>query len=428
VAGVSGETTHMVNICLHDEGIHPDSDTVAGGLLCRVNSTLSPRRANISGMHYRPFNRRTVTLLIAVLVVLAGGVGPVAAQAVGSDPAFTGIAGTVVIDEGETTSEVSGIAGTIIISGTVNGDLSGLAGDIVITETGTVNGDVNVATGSLRIAGSVAGSVSAGAGNVVVEPSGTVGGDFSVGAGNVQIAGTINGDATIGADRIDLRQGSVIVGGLTYDGQLTRHPAATVQGPVVLDETLGGGPSPISWRETTWQYPSWLDTVYGFFANLILGAILLLVFPGFSRRVADRVRESPGRSGAIGFLLLIGVPIALVLIAITIIGIPLAIIGIFVYMFAVWVGLVYGEYAVGHWILSRSYDEVNRWYALLLGLLLFALLGLIPFIGGLFVFVALLLGLGALGSAMRGAYRDRRGPEPSPTEATTGGEGDTSPA
>lgn len=363
-------------------------------------------------------------ILVAALVVLSAGPGTALAQASTTSPAFTGLSGTVVIQEGQTVDQISGLAGTIIVHGTVTGDVNGLAGDVVVSETGTVQGDLSVATGSLHIAGTVGGSVSAGAGNVVITPTGTVGGDFSVGAGNVVIDGSVGGDATVGADTITLGESAAIAGGLRYDGTL-RGDAAVVQGPVTLDESLGGGFNADRWTTGVLRFPGWADTVYGFVANLVLGAVLLLLFPGFSRRVADRVASAPARSGALGFVGLIGVPIALVMIALTIIGIPLAILGIFVYLFALWVGLVYGEYAVGHWLLGRSSEDVNRWYALIIGLALFAVLGVVPFLGGLLTFFALIVGLGALGSALRGAYRGRRGGEPSPTDATTGSEAST---
>lgn len=367
--------------------------------------------------------RRAAAILVVTLVVLSAGPGMAVAQA-STAPAFTGITGTLVIQEGQTVDQISGMAGTIIIHGTVTGNVNGLAGDIVISETGTVQGDVSVAAGSLQIAGTVGGSVSAGTGNVVVTPTGTVGGDFSVGAGNVVIDGSIGGDATVGGDTITLGESASIAGGLRYDGTL-RGDTSVVQGPVTLDTNLGGGFNADRWTTGVLRFPGWADTVYGFVANLVLGAVLLLLFPNFSRRVADRVASTPARSGALGFVGLIGVPIVLVMIAITIIGIPLAILGLFAYLFSLWVGVVYGEFAVGHWLMARSSEDVNRWYALVLGLALFAVLGFIPFIGGLFTFFALIVGLGALGSALRTGYRDRRGGEPSPTDATTGSDAST---
>ena len=380
----------------------------------------------------RSFSRSGAALALFFSIVLALSVIPVGVLAASptGDVAFTGVGGTVVVPEGQTTDQISGIAGNVVVRGTVTGDVSALAGDVEITESGEVQGDVSVATGSLRIAGTVGGNVAAGAGNVELAETGSVGGDFSVGTGNLVIAGTIAGNAAVGADQILLQPSAAIAGDLRYDGNLVRQSGSTVEGAIILDENMAGISGPGAWSQRGFGFPPWADTVYGFFANLVLGAVLLLVFPSFSRRVADQVIDRPARSGAIGFLALIGVPILLVFVAITIIGIPIALLGFFVYMLAIWVGLVYGEYAVGHWLLGRGGDEVNRWTALLLGLLIFTVLGFIPIIGGLLVFVALLVGLGALGSAMRGAYRDRRGRRGTPTEATTGTESgsDTSPA
>lgn len=371
---------------------------------------------------------RAVVLALVALLVLASGPSIALAGSAGGGLGASSMTGSAVVAEGETVTGLDVMAGTVVIRGTVAGDLNGFAGDIVIAESGVVEGDVSVATGSLRIEGTVDGSVSSGAGVVTLAPTGSVGGDFSVGAGTVTVDGQVGGDATVGADSIVLGSASRIGGELRYDGALTQESGAVVDGPVVQDSTIGGfgpvGVSGHSWSPIGW---GWLNAIYGLFANLLLGAVLLLVLPGFSNRVADRAAESPGWSGLLGLLALIGVPFLLALVAVTIVGIPLAILGLFGYLFVLWVGVVYGEYAVGRWLLGRRSGEPNRWYALGLGLVLFAVLGAIPVVGGVFVLGALLLGLGALTGGVRGAYRRRRGSGASPTTATEGSES-TSPA
>lgn len=363
--------------------------------------------------------RRLGILALVALLVLGAGVAPVAAQATDDS---TAMGGSVVVDADQTVDGFTVMAGTIVVRGTVAGDLEGFAGDVVVAETGVIQGDLSVATGSLRVAGTVEGGVSAGAGTVLVEPTGRIGGDFAVGAGEVVLDGQVAGNAEIGADTIRLGPTAAIGGELRYDGRLDQRAGATVGGPVVQDPELGGfGPGDLS------IYPlpqvGWLDTVYGLFANLLLGAVLLLAVPEFSNRVADRAVDSTGRSLLFGLFVLLGAPVLLVLTAITVIGIPLAVLGFFLYLFALWTGVVYGEYAVGRWLLARRADEPNRWYALVLGLLLFALLGAVPVLGGLFVLIALLLGTGSLSSALRGTYRRRRGSGATPTEAVEDSEG-----
>jgi len=69
---------------------------------------------------------------MVMMLVLSLGTGVVAAQS------FQGASGTVVVEEGETYDGISGISGSIIISGTVTGDVSGVSGQIHVTETGVV--------------------------------------------------------------------------------------------------------------------------------------------------------------------------------------------------------------------------------------------------------------------------------------------------
>ncbi|MFP4530673.1 MAG: cell shape determination protein CcmA [Halodesulfurarchaeum sp.] len=374
-----------------------------------------------------PSNRCIVLALVALLVLAAGPTVAVAGSA-GGGLGATSMTGSAVVAEGETVSGLDVMAGTVVIRGTVTGDLNGFAGDVVIAESGVVTGDVSVATGSLRIAGTVEGGVSAGASAVTLARTGSVGDAFSVGAGTVTIEGQVGNDATVGAETIVLGSTARIGGDLRYDGGLTQDSGAVVEGSIVQDSSIGGfgpvGVSGHSWPSFGW---GWLNAIYGLFANLLLGAMLLLVLPGFSNRVADHAAESPGWSAFVGLLALIGVPFLLALVAVTIVGIPLAILGLFGYLFVLWVGVVYGEYAVGRWLLGRRSDEPNRWYALGLGLVLFAVLGAVPIVGGLLVLGALLVGLGALISGLRGAYRRRRGSGATPTTATKGSES-TAPA
>lgn len=358
--------------------------------------------------------KKPFVVLVALALLLAAGAAPVAAQSVDATPAAQTMAGTVVVGEDETVSGLDVVAGTVMVRGTVDGPLNGVAGDVVIAETAHVTGDVGVSAGSLRIDGTVDGSVSSGAGAITLSRTGAVGGDLSVGAGSVTIDGQVGGDATVGADSIVLGSTARIAGDLRYDGKLTQASGAAVQGAVVQDDSIGGA-GPAGFSGSVLPAMGWLDTVYGLLANALLGALLLLALPDFSNRVADRVANAPGRTAAIGLLALIGVPFVLALVAVTIVGIPLAILGFFGYLFALWVGVVYGEYAVGRWLLGRWNAEPSRWVALAVGLLLFALLGLIPIVGGLFVLGALLVGLGALTSGIRGVYRRRRGSGATPT-------------
>ncbi|WP_418286421.1 hypothetical protein [Halorubrum sp. DTA46] len=100
------------------------------------------------------------------------------------------------------------------------------------------------------------------------------------------------------------------------------------------------------------------------------------------------------------------------LVAITIIGIPLAVLGAIAFGFAIWAGVVYGQYAVGAWFL-RWAGRDDRWLAVVVGLVRFAVAGANPILGGFPVFGALLLGLDALAPELRDSFQTPRRSGPS---------------
>ncbi|ELY55034.1 hypothetical protein C493_11822 [Natronolimnohabitans innermongolicus JCM 12255] len=334
---------------------------------------------------------------LVVLVVLVVGALPatVAAQSVADS------GGTVVVEEGETVDELEAFAGTVVVEGTVTGDLSAVAGDVRIE--GEVGGDAEIAAGSVTIEGTVEGDLEAAGGSVTIADGGDVGGDLLVGAASVAIDGTVAGDAGIGAETIQLGDDAEIAGDLRYDGTLEGNTDA-VAGEITEDSSIGVDIAP-----TVPSVASALFALYTLVLNLLLGAALLWLFPRFSGRVASRVATDPVRTGLAGLGLLVGVPILLVATAITVIGIPFAVIGGFAFAFVVWVGIVYGRFAVAAWLLSLV-DVTNRWLALVVGMIAGAALTQIPYLGGLLNFVVFLLGLGALGIALyahRKAARER---------------------
>lgn len=337
--------------------------------------------------------RTALTLL--VLVGLLASLPAVAA-------AETRSGGTVVVDEGETVDDdLEAFAGSVVIRGTVAGDLTAAGGDVRITESGTVEGDAEASGGSIEIAGTVTGDVDASGGSVRLTDSGAIDGSLQAGAGSITVDGVVGGDATLGADTVALGPESRIDGNLTYDGELARADGSTVAGSVTRDEGIssgGGGPIP--------DFSGPVFDLYGALVTLLLGAVLLFAFPRFSADVADRVASDPVRTGGIGMLVSLGVVVGLLLLLVTVVGIPLSLAGLVLFLLLLWAASVYGRYALGEWILSRIGVQ-NRWLALFVGVAVVALLATVPFLGRLVETVVLLLGFGAVVLGIWEAYRHR---------------------
>jgi cytoskeletal protein CcmA (bactofilin family) len=359
-----------------------------------------------------PPTRRSLAAALALALVVVAAIGAVPAAASAQQ-----VGGSVNVPAGTTqTGDLSVVGGTVVIEGTLDGSLQGLAGSVLVT--GTVTGDVEVAAGSVTISGTVEGDVEAAAGAVTLTESGRVGGSLSTGAGDVSIDGTVEGDVSAGADRFTLGPTAQVGGNVRYDANTADiADGATVGGTVERVDDISVDVGVPVFGDVDFGGPV-IPPVFGFLlaflANALLGAVLLLAAPGFSRRVAETGAGRPAVSLGVGLLALVGIPAALVVVAITVVGIPLSIAGLLVFFPVLWVGFVYGAVLTGTWLLGLA-DYDSLWGGLLVGLTLPALVSLVG-LSWVLDLGYLLLGLGAFALA---AFGLRRGRSTSGGEATT---------
>ena len=344
--------------------------------------------------------------MLAVLVTVAllvGSTGVAAAQA-----ARTG--GTIVVEQGETVGDLQATGGSVVIRGTVEGDVEALAGSVVVEEGGRVTGRVQAAAGSVSILGTVDGDVEASAGSVTVGTDGAVGGDLQVAAGSLLIAGTVDGTVEAAVERLHLASTASVGGDVKHseETEVVREDGASVGGQVTAVEDLSIDAGPDDFGVPDLGPANLVFGIYGVLVTLLLGAVLLLAFPGFSDGVVAEVRDRPLRAGGIGFAGLLGIPLALVALLITIVGIPLSLLGFMAFGVLVFASAALAEYAVGTWALSAAGVD-NRWAGLVVGVVGVALLSRIPFVGWLVNLVVFLLGFGAVLTLLYRGYRRYRG-------------------
>lgn len=262
-----------------------------------------------------------------------------------------------------------------------------------------VSGNVNAFAGNTRVESGIGGRLSAFSGNLYLERDARVGDGLDANAGNVFIDGDVSGNSQINAANIVIGPNGTIDGDLTYTAENFTN-RGTVTGNITELQTDTDG----RYEFGPFGINVW-NILFSFLSRLVIGAFLLLVFPGFTRKVVENFRDRTGGSALTGIAVLIISPMVLFLIFITLIGIPLAIIGLLFFVIAVWISTIYGSYALG----DAAFE--NKWVALILGLLFWELLGIIPFVGWLMQFFILLIGLGALflpvWSRSKEEYRDR---------------------
>ena len=157
------------------------------------------------------------------------------------------------------------------------------------------------------------------------------------------------------------------------------------------------------------------------FSLLVVGMIVIVAFPKFSAAAAHTVRSDPWKSLALGFCLLLCLPVAAIVFMITVIGIPLGMLLLFFYPVMLLLGYLTGvlflaDRVVG-WLATRRGVIVKpawRYLALAVALLVLLLACKIPYAGGVVAFVVLLMGLGAFWLRAFRGYARRSTPDESP--------------
>ncbi len=318
-------------------------------------------------------------------------------------------------------------AGTISIEGTVNGNV--VAGGGTVTVSGNVTRDVIVGGGTINVTGHVGGSIIAAGGTLTL--NGPVAHDIVVTGGMIDIGSgatigrdlvVAGGTATVSASiarRVQMSSGSLTlrnrVGGdvrgkvdhLKLDGAqiggnldyTSDNPVELVNGARVAGTTTRH--TPLDSRGTGNGFLNWLRELIGIFA---LGLILIFLFPGIGTRAIDTLRAQPWLSLGIGAAILIIPPIVALIvfiIGLLIGGWWLGVLLIPIWILVLAIGYVVSGFLVGRLLFARlGWAGYHDALALLGGLVVLTLVGLLPVLGGFVGLAALVFGAGALAPVM----------------------------
>lgn len=293
--------------------------------------------------------------------------------------------------------------GDVRFSGATGGDYLGVGGKQVIS--GRIHGSLRAAGGEVHVMAAVDRNATVAGGKVVLDSTAAIGRNAYLFGGEVQVNGavregllasggqvTLNGlvgrDVQINGGALRIGPRAQIAGNLRYRVPAKNvhiDPAARISGTVTalhVSKAWGPGPWHLLW-------------ILGF---LVVGAVVVALFPRFTEEAAEILPQRPGRSALVGLGWIILVPIAICIAVITIIGIPLALVGTAVYFvllylgrttIAVWLG---GRVLGGRALAGRQGVLVNFF----VGGLILLVVGVIPVIGSWLMLIATVLGLGTV--------------------------------
>lgn len=342
-------------------------------------------------------------------------------QEVVNDDLYVG--GSTLSLNGTVNGDALAGGGTIIVNGTVKQDFMAAGGNITVA--GDVGDDVRMVGGNLTILKNVKGDVVMGGGNILIGKDAVINGDLVVGAGSLVIEGTVKGNVRIGGGQVvlngkvdgfievdaeDLRLGANarLAKGLKYTSPKTAtlDEGSQVVGGVayVKAENRRG----VSKLDRSGRPENMLGALLGFvalvflvkmFALMIAAVIFTQCFKTYSSKLVDHVMNKPGKALGMGAITLFMVPIAMIVLALTVLGAPLACLLGFGYGFLLMMAKVYAGVVFGAWLWklgSKGKTRHTDWKAAVVGVFLLSFICLIPIIGwiiGALVFLGTLGGL-----------------------------------
>ena len=340
---------------------------------------------------------------------------------VGQSPSFASsetaagnlyIAGGNVLSAGKIDGELVAAGGIVLVNGPVLGDLFVGGGNITVLSD--VSGNLRAGGGTTIINGKVGGDALVGGGQTTISGAGVggdviwAGGTLRIEApvkGNLQLAGKqvvidapVQGSVTFRGGTLTLGKNTVINGDLDYTAQqvATIESGAVVKGATNFtpEKKVPSAPSVAVIAGIVSFFIFWK-----FLSLLLLALILGLFFSRFTRTVVRTAMDSPLLEMGRGLVVLIVLPVVSVMLLFTLIGIPLGILGLISYVALLLVASALAAITTGSLVHKWYYKAAEykvSWQIILLGVVVYTIVGLIPFLGALYKFLLILLALGAI--------------------------------
>ena len=210
-------------------------------------------------------------------------------------------------------------------------------------------------------------------------------------AGNADVSGTIGRDLTMAGGSLTLTNTARVGGNLSAR---VRH----MKDVNIADGASIAGKRDIQVRVRKSQFTRprfYLHQAVWLAAAMLVGWLGLVLFPGFFQGCTQAVGAG-WRSLGLGVGVLAGVPVAIVVAAVTLVGIPVSLMLLALYLAAIYLAKIWVGAFLGRMLLKPSGTTRRDWLlGLLVGLLILTIVGFIPYLGGLVRLAMVCLGLGA---------------------------------
>ncbi len=279
----------------------------------------------------------------------------------------------------------------VVVGSSVQGMLTGAASRVTVTSDSRIGGETSLSGGDVSFAGEANGLL-------------------TIEANSVEISGQVKGPLRIEATRVHFTDGARIDGdaeiytvadpiidkGARIKGKLNRLSL-----PRFSIERLQASSGPMA---------AVLPMLYLLGSALMAGLLFLWLGRGGVEGAIDELIDSPAASGGWGLAALVGLPIVVVLLSLTIIGAPIGALALLALPLFLLLGYACAGLGLGEWFFNRLGEPRSagmRALHLLVGLAALGLVGLIPWAGPVVIAVAAICGFGAVLRMLNDRLRPR---------------------
>jgi hypothetical protein len=305
--------------------------------------------------------------------------------------------------------DIFAIGGNLSISGNTEDDLIAAAGRLSLS--GNIGGDARVAGGKVTINSEVGGEMMIAGGEVSILPgtsikkdlflasgkvnmAGEVKNDLKTAGGEIMINGAVRGNVIAKTGKLTIGKNAVIYGDLSYESP---EEARIEEGAVIKGATVFKLKEQIPSKERAlWLVLAWW--ILKVLATMAAAFAIYFTFRDRTEKFAALALNRFGRELLTGFIILVVIPAAVVILFISALGYLLGLVGLFFYIAFIILSTILGAVVfsglTGKYIFKK--EPYITWPILLFGITVYHAVGLIPVVGWIFRFLFFLAGLGTL--------------------------------
>ena len=266
------------------------------------------------------------------------------------------LAGGAVDSRALIRGDLAAAGGQLSVAGQISGDVLAGAGQVDLV--GSVGDDVRALGGQVRFAGEVGGDAVAAGGTVGIDADARVGGRALLAGGMVTVAGrvgkglraagkTVILSGEVGGDAL-LAAGSIeVLATARIDGELTcvcSEPPRIAPGARIVGPVTHRRPAPAG------RAGGLVLSILLFLGTFLVGWMLHAILPRFSIAASRDIGAEPVKCLGVGVALLVGGPIAVAFLLLSVVGAPLGVLAGTAYL---------GSLVLGYLIAAMSLADLG---------------------------------------------------------------------